>query len=259
MKDCHRRCGVENWPSVLLGARLLPYVQKLRVTGDSLGAVRRRFGRSIDAVPVDRSSVIVIQACFVLAVDGCGRVPFGLSLIICRERSTKDFLFRPVMRLVQCGATSTFLSSHQFSGVDHQIAYRPGLIVDDEVVDVADRCVSSLNVVSADLFGATQDGCRPISGLGFGSTWFRPPAASKFGRRPCPNPGYPSSMDIRSTRTGLAPAVARRLVHVHARTFLTLSLVSPGGSSGSTSLLGGRDWRDEHPTPLKKPPVSATR
>jgi len=47
-------------------------------------------------------------------VDGADGFHSGLFLIDCRERSTKTFFSAQLMRLVQCGATSTFLSSHQF-------------------------------------------------------------------------------------------------------------------------------------------------
>jgi hypothetical protein len=37
-----------------------------------------------------------------------------------------------------------FLAEPPVTGVDYQIAYFPGLIVDDEVVDVADRIAGPL-------------------------------------------------------------------------------------------------------------------
>jgi hypothetical protein len=60
------------------------------------------------------------------------------------------------MRLAQCGRNQHLLVEPPVPGVDTEIADLPGLIVDDEVVDVAHRPVSSLNVVSTNLLGAAQ-------------------------------------------------------------------------------------------------------
>jgi len=151
-----RRCSVGHRPSVLIGARLPPYVQKLRVTGGSRGGAVAAFSPVGRRCPSRPASVIVVQACFVLAVDGRGRVPLGAVLDRLSREIDEDLLFRPTDAVGPVRRNQYLLVEPPVSGVDHQIAYRPGLIVDDEVVDVADRCVRSLNVVSANLFGATQ-------------------------------------------------------------------------------------------------------
>ena len=53
------------------------------------------------------------------------------------------------------------LAQPPIAGVDYQIADLPRLIVDDEILNMADGLVASLYVLSTDLFVASQ---VPISG-----------------------------------------------------------------------------------------------
>src|ERR1039457_760931 len=99
----------------------------------------RTFGKSSNQL-VRRAAVVVIETCFVLAIDTCLGVPLRALLDLLSRQVHEYLSFRPTD-----AACPVWCDVHP-----------PGLIVDDTVLYMADRLVAPLNVISADLLVATQ-------------------------------------------------------------------------------------------------------
>src|SRR5512133_3087735 len=115
------------------------------------------------AIPVHRASVVVVQARFVLAIDGRARVPRWAVLDGLAGHADVNVALTPTDAACPARGNQNALSKPPIARVDHEVAHFPGLIVHDEVFDAADRSVASLDLVAADRAGAAQmDVSRPV-------------------------------------------------------------------------------------------------
>src|ERR1700690_3253395 len=106
--------------------------------------------------PIRWPTVVVIQTCFVRAIDGGFRVPLGAILDLLSREIHEDLSLLPTDAAGPVWRNQHALAQPPVAGVDYQIADFPCLIVDDAISDVADGFVASLDVVPTDLFVTSQ-------------------------------------------------------------------------------------------------------
>src|ERR1039458_3557915 len=104
----------------------------------------RTFGKSSNQL-VRRAAVVVIETCFVLAIDTCLGVPLRALLDLLSRQVHEYLSFRPTDAACPVWCDQHALAQPPVAGVDHQIVHPPGLIVDDTVLYMADRLVAPLN------------------------------------------------------------------------------------------------------------------
>ena len=113
-----------------------------------------RLSRALVSGPVALPAVVVIQMFFVIASGTPRAVPLGAVPDRVSRHGDMDFPILPTDGIYPVWRYQHFLAQPPIAGIDHQIADAPGLVIDDEVVHVADRVVAPLNVVASDLLGA---------------------------------------------------------------------------------------------------------
>ena len=141
------------------------------------------------------------------------------------------------------------------AGIDHQIADAPGLVIDDEVVHVADRVVAPLNVVTSDFLGAAQmhvatDLARTVQ------RQVVPRLAREQTRIHTHTPGIrvpPVDGVLIVAGIGMLVLAGHRLVRIDARAVLDLVHRQSQMEATSRPLdIAERDWRDQHLTSIEK-------
>src|SRR5664280_174322 len=120
------------------------------------GVNRYRLFRTGATGPVHRATVIVGETCFVLEVNGQAPIPLGAVLDLLPRHVYVDLAFVPTDATCPVGRNQHPLAEPPVAGVDHQKADFPGLIVDEKIVDVTDRSVGSLDLISAEIPFAPQ-------------------------------------------------------------------------------------------------------
>ena len=80
------------------------------------------------------------------------RLPDGLL----RDKSTTTCFWLQLTCSIHFGEDQDFPPGQPVARIDDQVAYRPSLVVDEEILDVTDLAIRGLNMVAAYGMSATQ-------------------------------------------------------------------------------------------------------
>jgi hypothetical protein len=111
--------------------------------------------RPVTAGPIDRAIVVVVEMGFILAINCRGLVP---CRAIFDRLARQIHVYAPLLPTYAgrpFGRDQHLLAEQPATRLDDEIPYLPSLVVDNEIWDVTDDPVRSMNVVSAHLLGAS--------------------------------------------------------------------------------------------------------
>ena len=115
--------------------------------------------------PIIFLSIVSIELSFVFAVESLG-IKFGSALDRLARKIDVDIGIFPIDVSNPLRRYQDFLSGQPVAGINHHVANGPSIVVDDEVIDMADLAIGGLDRVAGNILHAAQVGMVHFFGEG---------------------------------------------------------------------------------------------